>query len=144
MIFQHTWQYILDGSKTQTSRLVKRGDTLANGAVKARTKDGLSRIKWRIGAIYSVTPGWGKHSIAKIQITDISLRDVRMFTPEDVSREGFQSKAEFLAVWAGMHDPAAAEMLRHNPNCPLFGYKDRLYTAWVLQFEVVPEGIKVV
>ena len=74
MNFQHTWRQVLDGSKTQTRRLVKPGE---RGEVRSmwdytfnrvppgpywRVYNG-QRVKWQMGCNYAVQPGRGQYAI---------------------------------------------------------------------------------
>lgn len=64
MIFQYTWEAILEGRKTRTSRLEQRGDIwLAgdNGIVEVYNAAG--NLRWRCDAIVGVQPGRGKPTI---------------------------------------------------------------------------------
>jgi hypothetical protein len=81
MIFQHTWQQVLDGSKTQTRRLVKpgeigvrkgnyiyEGDVLLHILTDDKTVPleyvvANNRVKWQVGHTYAVQPGRGKTNL---------------------------------------------------------------------------------
>ena len=78
MIFNHTWRQVLDGSKTQTRRLVKPGDIATNEfgnylgcavnglylpIVDAVRNEDTWRIKWQVGESYAVQPERGKATI---------------------------------------------------------------------------------
>jgi hypothetical protein len=69
MIFQHTWQAVIEGKKQQTRRLVKPGEWLSKymtddfphwrPAVLTKT----DRMKWAVGCTYAVQPGRGQPAI---------------------------------------------------------------------------------
>jgi len=61
MIFQHTWEKIANGQKTQTRRLAKAGERLSGTGYAVLNKAG--RERWSIGGIYSVQPAHGKPAI---------------------------------------------------------------------------------
>lgn len=119
MIFQHTWEKVLSGEKTQTRRIVKPHDYInrwhLNGdddctineiltPRKKPTKYETSRNVYLLGKTYAVQPGRGQKAIAHIEITDIRHEDVRCISDEDARAEGFDSPLDFLAKWTQMHD----------------------------------------
>ena len=72
MIFQQ-WQAVLDGTKTQTRRLVGPHDIpfhrhpaepiWAVGSIWRPNRDKDTRIKFQVGNTYAVQPGWGKKAV---------------------------------------------------------------------------------
>ena len=70
MIFQHTVEAVLNGTKTQTRRVVKENQDLwfdeGNYVVYEN-----GRAKYRVGNTYAVQPGRCKKAVARIRITDI-------------------------------------------------------------------------
>ena len=81
MIFQHTYQLILEGRKTQTRRIAT-GDP----------------PRWAIARTYAVQPGRGKKSVARIRVVEISKERLGDISEADVRAEGFRNKAEFIAM----------------------------------------------
>ncbi len=68
MIFQHTWKKVLDGSKTQTRRLVKPHQMIRwpNGVKSVQYLDDQHNLwitKWQVGRTYAVQPGSGQYAI---------------------------------------------------------------------------------
>ena len=69
MIFQHTWQQVLDGTKTQTRRLVKPGEELETywsdrqNCMITQVSTSPGRVKWRVGNTYTVVPKRGHPAI---------------------------------------------------------------------------------
>lgn len=65
MIFQHTWEKVLNGTKVQTRRLVKDGEwTPFDSSIpiqEVRTANG--KLKWYCSGTYVVQPGRGKKTI---------------------------------------------------------------------------------
>lgn len=132
MIFQHTWRQVLDGSKTQTRRLIKSpaDGTAINGCEMLQYPGGklsVARgihdkwgIKWQVGKTYAVQPGRGEKAAGRIQITNIRRQDVREISPEDVAAEGYAGKIDFLVTWASMHDKSF-ELSIVDPAAAFFG-----------------------
>ncbi len=94
MIFQHTWEQILAGTKTQTRRLAK-------GAAPP----------WRVGRSYAVQPGRGKHAVGRILVTAVRREPLGRLSAGDVQAEGYASRAEFEATWSEMHGAYDPEQL---------------------------------
>jgi hypothetical protein len=120
MIFQHTLGMVLDGTKTQTRRIVKDHQPIPSaydGNDVFQVETFKNKVIYRIGSTYAVQGGRGQKGIARIRITDIRNEDVRNISDADVKSEGFASKEEFLTVWRSMH----------NDN----------YNAWAITFELV-------
>lgn len=101
MIFQYTWQKVLDGTKTQTRRLVKPGEKLFQrehhlGGYKPLwvTKD--SRLVYKVGATYAVQPGYGKPTInyAALRTVEGTIRQVA----DESSGQFLQSLAAPLRI----------------------------------------------
>lgn len=152
MIFQHTWEKVLSGEKTQTRRLFKAGDygwmcgysneidptTGRTGFIYSSVsnqQDGKIINRWLVGKTYAIQPGRGMKAVGRIQIIGIRCQDVRKISLVDVRAEGFEARYQFLDVWAAMHDPY---ML--TKRAWFDEWSDRpsdLYRAWVLHFSVV-------
>lgn len=126
MIFQHTWQQVLDGRKTQTRRLVLQritedygykelyfgGDNQVTDGEVWRSPEKLGQRRkgfclYAVGKTYPVQPGRGKKSVARIEITSIRRQDVRQISASDAKSEGFASVNDFLELWVKMHDKDA-------------------------------------
>lgn len=147
MIFQHTWEKVLSGEKTQTRQLsapYADGFSIAgkemigfpNGVLSVMHGDKSDEkwnVKYQVGKAYSVQPGRGKKAIARIEITDIHYEDVREISDEDVKAEGFDSTTQFLETWTQMHDVPALGYLNADmgfgsyrsleSGIPLYGYE---------------------
>jgi len=120
MIFAHTWQQVLDGTKTQTRRLVNEGVDYRHDNTIYRN----NRAMWTVGKTYAVQPARGKKQIARIELDAIRLERVCDITHEDARGEGFASIAEFSAVWESMHGKPANEDER---------------PVWVLTFKLLED-----
>lgn len=122
MIFQHTFQAVIEGRKTQTRRIVKPGHgcgKIAAGTplefmpvgygwgdiVAVRSKSG--RDIYAVGKTYAVQPGRGQKAVARIRITSIRREDVRYISEADAIAEGFFDTFAFLWTWTQMHDKPA-------------------------------------
>ena len=140
MIFAHTIDKVLDGTKRQTRRIVKAnefwdgGDTIdiCKHELKADVYGTLyhadgeyvlanKRVKWRIGGSYSVQPGRGQKAVARIRITGIRCEDVRNISDADVKAEGFSSLWDFWQTWTKMHDRSFKFWF--DPSIVDYGYK---------------------
>lgn len=146
MIFQHTIDKVLDGSKCQTARLVKPGQWLwENEFVMTPAPDGvmvdengqvLSRVVYQVGKTYAAQPGRGKPAVARIRIESIARQDVREISAPSARREGFDTWMEFLDVWIAMHDKQMVNKWEHW----IKRLEDRpaeRYDAWVIRFCLV-------
>lgn len=68
MIFQETWQRVLDGTKTQTRRLVKEHEKWVDwrAAVVNFSRGIDAAATYELRKTYAVCPGRGKKAIARI------------------------------------------------------------------------------
>lgn len=161
MIFQHTWQSVIENRKTQTARLVKDGQFFEpedsyeeDGAIVHQPagvwrwvngKDTAVGV-WVVGRTYAVQPGRGKSAVARIRILSITRRDVRDYTAEDATREGFDNRVAFMVTYMSMNDKVAMPKFR-DYDFPSDGFTTAMsflrsrpaerYDAWVLTFALV-------
>lgn len=95
MIFQHTVEAVLNGTKTQTRRVVKENQDLwfdeGNYVVYEN-----GRAKYRVGNTYAVQPGRCKKAVARIRITDIRQEHLQDITEEDAMAEGCKPRKEWI------------------------------------------------
>src|SRR5689334_12977544 len=119
MLFIHTVDKVLNGSKVQTRRIQKPtqvlrqiespfGGYLPLSVVEKH--NGLVRPVYVVGKTYAVQPGRGKAAVARIEIIDIKSEDVRQISEADAKAEGFANKLLFLVTWCKMHDPAVVQV----------------------------------
>lgn len=155
MIFQHTWQKVLSGEKTQTRRIVRPDDLpmfhtanslrfypdVYSGYRGVRKTDGT--YKWQVGKTYAVQPGRGKPAVARIRLTVIRREDVRDISDPDIEAEGFDDFFDFFDVWTDMHDHSFNKRYLYNADMGYewdnYGLAKRpaeRYQAWALTFEV--------
>ncbi len=120
-------EQILAGTKTQTRRRVKKGDTYlrsSNGSecTSVGTVAGVGR--YTVGGTYAVQPGRGKKSVGRIEITKIRHEKVSDISDSDLKAEGGYTRDEYLALWRKMYnvDPQTA-------------------MCWVLDFKVVKDEV---
>lgn len=156
MIFQHTWEKVLTGEKSQTRRLVKPGEYLdslyydgrhdivraANNRIVHATS-----ISFEPEKTYAVQPGRGKAAVARIRILSIRREDVREISDADVEAEGFQTASDFFIAWVKMHDKSVITPIIPDYDTGAIiwqGVRPTLatrpaerYQAWVLEFELV-------
>jgi hypothetical protein len=109
MIFQHTYKQVLDGTKTQTRRLVKPGEELINpgfGATVLQEADNMTgyRNKWTVGRTYAVQPGRGKEAIGRIRITAIRREHIQDISITDIKAEGLEVPHSIMPYGAETND----------------------------------------
>ncbi|MFN7210069.1 MAG: ASCH domain-containing protein [Aggregatilineales bacterium] len=118
MIFAHTLQSVLNGTKTQTRRLVKAGEQLTADGVCIRTARG--RRLYQVGKTYAVQPARGERAVVRIRITRLRCESVGDISAEDARAEGFASPRAFLEAWRAIHGAKADVSAR----------------VWVIAFEL--------
>jgi hypothetical protein len=117
-VFQHTWEKVLSGEKTQTRRLWKQYEILLRDywtveggqdrVIQASDPNISTRTIWQVGKDYAIQPGRGKKSVGRFVVTALrDHEDVRNISDIDVRAEGFDSKWAFLQTWTAMRDPSA-------------------------------------
>lgn len=147
MIFQHTWEKVLSGEKTQTRRLIKPDEAWATDKndypLHTIVLSGIRR-KYIVGRVYGVQPGRGKKVIAHICIHNIRKEDVRNISDSDVKAEGFWGRIEFLDTWIAMHDKRFLDdfkrltLVAHARGIEALNSRpSNRYMAWVLTFKLV-------
>lgn len=153
MIFQHTWEQVVSGAKTQTRRIAKPEHLVVPSTIDAgafiigRTDaKGLQRVIYRVGGVYSVMPARGVRGVkkvAEIAINRIWAEDVREITESDAIAEGFYGDVDFWHTWVEMHDKPYYETFKYAADVDYlneYGFFDRpasRYTAWALDFRVI-------
>lgn len=156
MIFAHTLEQVLDGTKTQTRRLVKPGDILFYEPDSVIRNPGVNqRVIYEVGKDYAVCPGRGKSQVARIRVLDLKHEDVRSISAEDAKAEGWwynPIRQEYMAdpvlwylrLWASMYDTQAnVRMGQLKPDYwrgYLIARPERYWLAWAITFERVKEG----
>lgn len=154
MIFQHTWESVLSGRKSQTSRIWKDDyffpsdyydKTIYNHLLSLKSWDaGKPRTLYRVGQTLAVQPARGKKAIARIKVLELAKRDVRNFDALDIAYEGFDTRLDFYKVWVGMHFPAYLKLLEDNYVTSDWwldatrGQVANHWTALVIRFELLP------
>lgn len=162
IIFQHTWEKVVSGDKTQTRRIVTKTQGIsahAEGTVVTYHSVG----NCKVGGVYSVMPARGVkglRKVADIEITRIRREDVREITESDAVAEGFTSKFKFLETWCEINNPAAfreldqelSHTIRSTPKQDrqneiqhtiaqwlhhLTHHAPARYDAWALDFRVI-------
>jgi len=100
MLFSHTHEQVLDGSKVLTTRLVAPGDRYETHPISreiVRVMDAGGRVKYEVGKSYAAQPGRGKEAVCRIRIKRILKNRLRDMTNEMVEQEGLP-----LRAWAGV------------------------------------------
>ena len=138
MIFQHTIENVLNGTKAQTSRIVKPGEYAAGteiGVISAVATHNKQALKWQVGNTYAVQPGRGQKAVARIRILQIRQMDVREWDRYTAEPEKCGGLVGFWELWCTMHDPYS--LTYALTPFYLSMRPDELYQAWVLNFELV-------
>ena len=106
---------VLDGSKTQTRRLVKDGDYLMWWPMPCVFNRN-DRLRFREAQTYAVQPGRGKHAVGRIGIAKIRREPLNAITHDDAQAEGVgRSIAAFADLWTAYTPRASAG--RTIPRC---------------------------
>jgi hypothetical protein len=121
MIFQHTFELVLSGHKTQTRRLIKANEVAVRGSdnrIETILHNG--RSKWVVGQIYAVQPGRAKKQVGQIRVTGLTSEVVGQISASDAIAEGFENRQAFFEVWKRMHGENSLDL-----------------QVWVVKFELV-------
>jgi hypothetical protein len=138
----------MDGTKTQTRRLVKPGETdnieialelasAVGGGLRGvceidtvYTGWDNHRIKWQVGKTYAIQPGRTTKAIGRIRITEIRQERLWDMTVDDALDEGVFAipysalSVRFAKLWDTIHTKPGT---RYDDNPEV----------WVLEFELV-------
>lgn len=105
MIFKHTLKSALDGTKTQTCRLMHPGDRLVllnDGNTRVTHDDGKPR--WTQGHVYSIQPERCHAARGHFLCTYLRFVSDPMAVDEAFAlAEGFPNLQSFLDSWAKLH-----------------------------------------
>lgn len=130
MIFQHTYQKVLNGEKTETRRLVNEGDHLSvtttgytTGPGSVCIVDHREKVRWALDRPYKVQPGRTKKGVASIRFTEFSRERVQDITDEGARREGVENIETFKHLWNEVHTQEGTRW-EDNPE------------VWILRFAV--------
>lgn len=146
MIFQHTWEQVVAGAKTQTRRIVRKGDYSYPDTGRILEARFNGRPFYACAQTFAVMPARavkGLRKIADIQITRIRREDVRKISEADAVAEGFIDALDFWHTWVEMHDKAFYETFKYAADMGylreygFFERPDKYYQAWALDFRVV-------
>lgn len=118
MLFQHTWEQVLNGTQTTISLPMKPDEVIFQNP--RRVKYG-PRTIWKVGHTYTVQPGKGKKAVGRILLQGIDEGVLGQLGTEDFLAEGFANREEFIDAWKRIHG-------RYDPN----------QRIWILRFEREP------
>jgi hypothetical protein len=149
MIFQATWEAVLNGTKTETRRICKPGEWLSEsklGAPKAVYIGPLphERLKWMVGYDYAVQPARGQKAVGHIRLLDIRQERLQDIDEAGAKAEGCDvtyypefgagyvtqgnvhqtAKQNYRNLWNSIHT-RKGERWDDNPLC------------WVIRFELM-------
>lgn len=123
MQFSATWQDVLAGKKTMTRRTVSERHAALIAPDTAPCSPhtlpdqtpvygvlASGRLRYAVGRSLAIQPGRGKHAIGRIQITAIRYcARAGDISEEDARAEGFETAAEFCAVYGRLNGAGALE-----------------------------------
>ncbi len=130
---------VRDGTKTQTRRLVKEGDTIRGWSEKEiiAIYDQYDRRKWKEGREYAIQSGRGKKGNGRFRITKIRKETLQSITDADAIAEGVskimtndaewwtnEATVSFKRLWKSIQKKKGTRW-EDNPE------------VWVLEFELV-------
>lgn len=95
MIFAHTYDAVMDGSKTVTRRLWKPSYKWCPAGIAIGTESasgGTTREIWRVGLTYAIQPGRGQSAASRLRITKLSVESLSQLTAEEALKEGVRLK----------------------------------------------------
>jgi len=87
MIFAATWQNVVNGTKTQTRRIVHDGEP----------------CRYVVGRTYAVQKERCGKAICRILVVDVRQEMLDDITDFDASLEGFDNREAFIAGWKSLH-----------------------------------------
>lgn len=107
---------VIEGRKTETRRQMSEKPL-------SPWYEGGCRLK--VGELYAVCPGRGKHAVAKVKVLRVKEELLGGVTDLDARAEGFDSRRLFIAAWSAINRGV-----------------DESQHVWVVQFELahlIPE-----
>jgi len=156
MIFKQ-WKQVLDGTKTQTRRPVKKGDVdftvfghrvddvRAHWQRSWYVRDYRNRIKWQVGRTYAVQPGRGKKAVGRTPpLTGIRRERLGDISQVDIQAEGISLAQTLRQSRLSNITPQMAVRLMKRAYIDLWdsihgkGAWERMKDddVWVLEFEL--------
>ncbi len=155
MIFQKTWQLILEGKKTQTRRPIKSGERPYPAFLPYfdQVWHRSYRLKWQVGKTYAVQTHRNAKGLFRIRITAIHRERLQDISGEDAIAEGFDPGNDIAVPFAQFHPGKKAKTRESEDPRRLLALEnfreawDELYDrkglrwndnpeVWVLTFEV--------
>lgn len=96
MLFIHTWEKVLSGEKTLTSRLMQ---TIDGNPVPCR---------YKVGKTYAVQKEWMGKAVGRILVLEVYAAACgKWTTAEEAKAEGFASTWDFAEKYEEMHGKKA-------------------------------------
>lgn len=133
MTFQQ-WSQVLDGSKTQTRRVIRTGEhllPLSNGDEVVYSG---GRTKWKIGRTYAIQPGRGQKALGRFKLLAIRREWLWEISIEDIKAEGVRplipDDVLFRLGWLGLWNSINRRKGHRHQDNP---------EVWALGLEVASE-----
>lgn len=112
MIFQNTWEQVLNGTKTEIRQLRKVGDRpiydIDGTIVAVATPTGYTR--YRVGNRYIIQPGRRQRMVGWFILQSIRFQWLPFIDDQEVQREGFPHATAFWATWTAKHQVSRCEV----------------------------------
>ncbi len=105
-------QSILDGTKTQTRRVKKPGETLWVSYLqdgKGTVTDAQGRIKWDTNRTYAVQTKRGDRAIGRFTLLGIKVERIDMISETDARAEGFRDREAFWDAFQRINPGASLD-----------------------------------
>lgn len=104
---------VIDGSKTNTRRIVRDGDRAVNIVIEYLPKRWRyekavhrgNRVLWETGRTYAVQPGRGKKALGRLLLKDMRRERLQYITAGGVRAEGIRRGFAIGGEWLGWHMP---------------------------------------
>lgn len=145
MIFSQ-YQMVLDGVKTQTRRVVNKGESwsgvLSNGEFMASYEPYIQcldcptltirtvytaagNVKYRVGQNYAIVPKRGEAGVGHFEMVSIRMQPLKEITEADAKAEGVANVAAYVDLWESINGRFKGRRWADNPFVWAYEIKHR-------------------